>query len=456
MLSTFTVLVGLLATANAALYPPPPGKHYLGAWLDYPSAGTDLPVAFNSRLGFNASFFHLAMNFPDRDGTTFPHASLGYLDATLSDAFVYMSVYIRPDPAKNTDADYDRFAKLMAGITAKGRRIFLRYGPEMNGNWMPFGQKPALFKSSWIKMYEAIHKYTDKVAFVWSPNTVSGYPFPGGEFAPAPGSEDFKAMDTNNDNVLDAKDDGYAPFYPGDQYVDYVSLSVYWFGTTYPFHTNQLPPNGIIESFLTTPINFYQTYSVAKNKNMFITESAAAFHVRVLPNYDAPSGNTSTTANPCAGLTPGNEPVGPGEVGMKQAMWRQYITNTTFLNNFKNIIAFGLFEFRKNEECTFRDFGVTLEATVLAAFKADLANSSSLFAWSNYTGVDLKTANVTTDTYLNPNATGNPGGSGGSGGSGGGGSGGNGGNNGVAAGVAISLGMSVMLAAVVAIFGLVL
>ncbi|KAI8803561.1 glycoside hydrolase superfamily [Cladochytrium replicatum] len=337
----------LAVPAVSAIHEPPAGKHYIGAWLDYPSAGTDLPVNFNARLGFNASFFHLAMDFPDATEASFPRAALGYVDNTLSDAFVYLSVYPKPSPTTVTDDQIDRFARLLAGVTSRGRRLFVRFGPEMNGNWQVYGQKPDLFKDLWRRTTVAIRKYSKDIAMVWSPNFGDGYPYPGGQYAPTAGSSDYRALDTNNDGTLSGTDDPYSPYYPGDDLVDYVSLSVYWFGPSYPYVNNTLPAAGLFERFLTTPVNFYQLYSVAKNKPMFITESAAAFHERILPGFNAPSGNSTGVTNVCAPFTPGAIPVGPGEVAIKRAFWGQYITNATFLTQFSRIVGFGLFEFRE-------------------------------------------------------------------------------------------------------------
>jgi hypothetical protein len=43
-------------------------------------------------------------------------------------------------------------------------------------------------------------------------------------------SEDCKQLDTNADGVLDATDDMYTPYYPGDDWVDWVGMSVFHFG----------------------------------------------------------------------------------------------------------------------------------------------------------------------------------------------------------------------------------
>ena len=62
-------------------------------------------------------------------------------------------------------------------------------------------------------------------AMVWSPNIGTGYPYAGG--SPAPPEEVASLLDTNRNGVLDNGDDPYLPYYPGDQYVDWVGISLY-------------------------------------------------------------------------------------------------------------------------------------------------------------------------------------------------------------------------------------
>lgn len=86
---------------------------------------------------------------------------------------------------------------------------------------------------------------------------------------PAAGSTDFQLMDTNNDGKLDGNDDPYSPFYPGDEYVDWVGMSIYYFGPSYPWKANALPKSGQFESVLNSG-DFYQRFSVEKNKPMMV------------------------------------------------------------------------------------------------------------------------------------------------------------------------------------------
>ena len=41
--------------------------------------------------------------------------------------------------------------------------------------------------------------------------------------------------------VFDKFDDPYGPYYPGDDVVDWVGVTVYYWGLLYPFGENQLP-----------------------------------------------------------------------------------------------------------------------------------------------------------------------------------------------------------------------
>ena len=87
-----------------------------------------------------------------------------------------------------------------------------------------FGQRPSRFIPSFQKLANYVHRLTNMTAMVWSPNIGSGYPFDAGEYSyvtPKPGSIDFKALDTNNDGILNNLDDPYLPYYPGDTSVDW-------------------------------------------------------------------------------------------------------------------------------------------------------------------------------------------------------------------------------------------
>jgi soluble lytic murein transglycosylase-like protein len=66
---------------------------------------------------------------------------------------------------------------------------------------------------------------------LWAPNYGGGYPFASGQYNALPGTSDFALLDTNHDGVLNMSDDPYLPYYPGDDAVDWVGMSLYHWGS---------------------------------------------------------------------------------------------------------------------------------------------------------------------------------------------------------------------------------
>ena len=170
---------------------------------------------------------------------------------------------------------------------------------------------------------------------------------------------------------MDAGDDPYAPYYPGDEYVDWVGASIYTYGSAWPWEDNVVAPEGKFESIL-NQADMYQAYSVRRNKPFMITETAATFHT--------------------------NTPLGPGvgELATKQSWWRQYITNPTFLRNYPQVKFICLFEFQKYED-TFsngvedlRDFRITWSTPIRNAFLEDFNAAKSFYLFGN--GSDTNTS----------------------------------------------------------------
>jgi hypothetical protein len=233
-------LVGYCAAQLAVLEPK--DKILLGAWLDT-SPGKDTPTDFNARIGKRASFFQFAENLPLDFNNPPPIQLLAQSDTS---AHLYLTVYALPNGLDSiTDTVISDFVKQIAGITKQGRSVFIRLFPEMNGSWFPFGQKPLQFIEIWKKIVQAVRSNTlttGKVAFVWGPNIGFGYPYPGQQYSfKGTSGPDFKVLDTNGDGKFDGSDDPYSPYYPGDEFVDWVGLSTYYFGRAFPWIKNELP-----------------------------------------------------------------------------------------------------------------------------------------------------------------------------------------------------------------------
>jgi hypothetical protein len=228
------------------------------------------------------------------------------------------------------------------------------------------GMQPTAFLNLWRRLYTAMKRVAPNTVMVWSPSSSNGYPYGGRQLSAA----DLALLDTNGNGLLDSNDDPYAPYYPGDEYVDWVGTSVYHYGSQWPWLDNVLPVPGQFVEFMNSS-GFYQTYAVERNKPMMIAESGATFHV--------------------------DRPVGVGELALKRAWWGQYITNSTFLRAFPRIKMISLFEFLKVEELTLRDFRMT--NLTLDSFKEDMETVKDFYVFANYTQAAVE-SNPSTTTIV--------------------------------------------------------
>ena len=55
-------------------------------------------------------------------------------------------------------------------------------------------------------------------------------------------ASDVQYLDTNRDGRVAIGDDPYSPYYPGDEYVDWVGMSIYHYSNDYPYGSNDIPP----------------------------------------------------------------------------------------------------------------------------------------------------------------------------------------------------------------------
>ena len=168
---------------------------------------------------------------------------------------------------------------------------------------------------------------------MWAPNYGGGYPFVGGKFAAASESDNFKLLDTNNDGALTMADDSYAPYYPGDDVVDWAGVSLYHWGNQRPWGSNdQLVENHKFADMLTGDYSgtagddiqvpdFYHVYGDLHNKPIAIPETAAIY-------------------TPSRG--------GTDELDIKQAWWRQVFADS-FASTFPKVKMINWFEWQKYE-----------------------------------------------------------------------------------------------------------
>ncbi|RKP02712.1 hypothetical protein CXG81DRAFT_24677 [Caulochytrium protostelioides] len=363
------------AAWNLAKHEPESGLLF-GMWYDRLSGVT--PSDIEDKLqSHHISMWQSDINITDtlQDASPF----LRDVEKINTDAAIFLTVY----PFEGIDAVSDGaiadLAKLLGRLTAQKltaasgasatRRVFLRYASEMNGNWFKYGMQPTKFVEHYRRVVTAVRAAAPEVAHIWGPNSPNGYPWIGGKYAPEPGSPDFQLLDTNHNGKLDIDDDPFTPYYPGDEYVDWVGISAYHYGKQFPWVDNVVANTTELEGLMTgtgspmvNPYNFYRMFSgdgvggqpkslTSGGKPFMLTETAAAYHLNFLSDGTPPF-------------------AGPGNVAVKQSWWQQYL-NPDFLARYPKFKAVCSFEFKKAEELTMRDFSLTLDPAVAAAFVQD-------------------------------------------------------------------------------------
>lgn len=208
--------------------------------------------------------------------------------------------------------DVDALAERLAEVNERGVPVIVRFAHEMNGSWYEWGQQPEAYVAAFRQVADAVHD-TPASTMMWAANYGGGYPFTGGRYESKPDAADFGLLDLDGNGRLTMADDPYAPYYPGDEYVDWVGMSLYHWGDVYPWGENELPEDDKFVSQLrgeyrgaggddTVLPDFYGTYGEQHGKPVAIPETSALF-------------NTN------AG--------GPDELDIKQRWWRQVFGGQT-------------------------------------------------------------------------------------------------------------------------------
>ncbi|KAJ3110594.1 hypothetical protein HDU96_006425 [Phlyctochytrium bullatum] len=409
MLSPLAFITALVGAASA-------DRVYLSVWHEQgdPTPSDrylvrDYPVNVNTRLGRNVAAYQFAQELPlrtiDGSGGLEATGNVTALEETNTDAFMVLTVYPRNDYDRNvavsgfdaiTDESVNRLADQLYNLTApdrSNRRVFLRLFPEMNGNWYArWHRRPVEYRRQWIRIWNAVSRRgaKDRVAFVWAPNYRENYPYGGsdtitGPTGSYPNATEWDALDTSGEGDLSPLDSAFSPWYPGDQYVDWVGLSVYFKNNG----ANSPPPAGAFDSYMEgNRENFYELYARQKNKPFMITESGAGFNID-----DLRSGTPVPVATS-----------GASQLAVQQPFWQQYITSEAALRKYPLMKMITLFEHRKLDDEHGREFRVLADASVqgdqavLDAFKADLEAVAARYVWANRTDRAATTVSATTTT----------------------------------------------------------
>jgi hypothetical protein len=245
-------------------------------------------------------------------------------------------------------------AGLCSSYEARGiTGVLIRLGHEMNGNWYPWGQRPILFKQTFRLLAESLRPRTKRSAMLWAPNHGLGYPF--GAPAPNSASPDFADLDTNNDGIISQQDDMYEPYYPGNDVVDWVGLTLYHWGN--PWLENAPP-----------------------SKNMFIRSIVGRYGADIpdfYRRYCASRGRQKPMAIPETAAFYNTERGGRSELEVKQGWWQQvfnsgaYSESADIATYYPQIKCIGWFDQLKREgvaENNLIDWRVSADPEIRTAF----------------------------------------------------------------------------------------
>ncbi|WAB82351.1 glycosyl hydrolase [Microcella daejeonensis] len=185
-----------------------------------------------------------------------------------------------------TPAVAEDLAVLLHEISATGVPVTVRYAHEMNGSWYAWGQQPIAYVASFRLLAAALDEGAPGTTMMWAPNYGGGYPFAGGEFETTRTDLPFRILDTDDDGILSMADDPYAPYYPGDDVVDWVGMSLYHWGSVHPWGENEIAePTKFAQQLIgeydglggddrALP-DFYGQYAERAGKPLAIPETAA-------------------------------------------------------------------------------------------------------------------------------------------------------------------------------------
>lgn len=324
----------------------PESGAYFGSSIDW---SVDSAARQSERLGQPSAVLEHVASLP------LSEADIGYLAQFVRQAEgegALAAITLRPVgdladfDAEAADTAVDALARARE---AQSLPLYVRFAPDMNANWVPWGQKPDEYIAAFRAFSEALHAKLPAAVAVWSPAAGESYPFA------AAAATDDQSLDTDGDGELGSGDDPYGPYYPGDDAVDWVGLSAYHDTSGGGAPVNSVPAAGELDADLDGEgdLGFYQRFAAAAEKPMML-ETAAFF-------------------SPGAG--------GPGELEIKQAWWRQVISSSS--DEAHPLLDVVLWRDSSSSRAVVGevviDWSLTGSTEVASAFRADVADSALVF-----------------------------------------------------------------------------
>ena len=262
-----------------------------------------------------------------------------------------------------TDADADTLVGVLAGATDElGVRWLVRFGPEMNGSWTRWGQQPTAYVEAFRTLADAVHDGAGQASMVWAPSYGAGYPFReaygalehGGGTDARRARRDVARLDTDGSGRVDAGDDPYGPYYPGDEAVDWVGLTVLRYGLAQRFDDAPVPRDGELAARLDESFG----YDVQRARRSFAERFASRDRPLLLL--------TSARA--------GDGEDAPPALAVKRAWWRQVVAAARDRPALGGVVWLELTRFEAETEGPV-DWSATGSERMAAALAADLRDS---------------------------------------------------------------------------------
>lgn len=271
-------------TRSDPVPPPPTGAPWFGPGLDWSS---ELPADYSGRLGETPSLYAQRIDYPLTDQSS-TYLQQFAEQAATEGAVAVVSLEPQVPLTDLTDAQAQDLADELATLHHDYDSEFLvRFAPEMNGSWVTWGQQPTAYVAAFRAVATAVHATTEHAAMVWSPAYGAGYPFGKSYGAVDPsGDREVAQLDTDGNGAVDADDDPYGPYFPGERAVDWVGLSLYHFGLDQEFGRNTVPVAGELEQRLderwgyaddTARVPFYDRFAEPRG-TPFLMETGALFN----------------------------------------------------------------------------------------------------------------------------------------------------------------------------------
>lgn len=250
--------LGACFQGATAKTPPADGTLLWGAIPDWTKESA---AQYVQKIGKTPAVFSAAQPFP------LDPVSLGWTNHLIESSHKQGSAFqltLNPTTLSVvTTARSDALAKFLGNWNSQGEAIYVRFAPEMNGYWFPWGQQPTAYRTAFRTLAASVHRYAPQTAMVWAPNIATPFPIPV-----------VRTVSAADRAALNVRGGTYSAYYPGDDAVDWVGLSLYARGNGYPrLHNDPPAPTFLLDSVG----GFYDTYAVGHHRPMQLAETAAAW-----------------------------------------------------------------------------------------------------------------------------------------------------------------------------------